>query len=72
MTDCVICGQPAVAFGHVYVSRKKRTSGPLCISHALMAYAFSQFVQDWGRSGAAKAFGIKKGTLPRLKVSLKP
>jgi hypothetical protein len=72
MTKCSICSETAVAYLQVFQARKKTGSYPVCVTHGLWGYGFQQLGQDWARSGLAKAFGIRKGSLPRVKVSLTP
>jgi len=70
MSPCAVCREPSVAYVQVFLNRKKRKSYPVCIKHALMAYGYEQLGQDWGRTNMARAFGIRKGTILRVKVSL--
>jgi hypothetical protein len=70
MAECSLCSEPAVAYLQVYRVREKVGSYPVCTSHAIWGYGFQQLGQDWARSELAKAFGIRKGSLPRIKVSL--
>ena len=72
MPQCAMCREPGLLFVHVFVARKKRKSYPVCIRHAAFAYAVQGIGQDWGRTNLARAFGIKKGTIPRIKVDLTP
>src|SRR5437867_12308237 len=72
MPQCAMCGEPGLLFVHVFIARKKRKSYPVCIRHAAWAYALQEIGQDWGRTNLARAFGIKKGTIPRIKVDLTP
>ena len=69
---CVICNEPGIVYAQVFRGRNKVRSYQICLSHALIIYGFEQLGQDWGRTNLARAFGIKKGTLPRVKVSFKP
>jgi len=69
---CVICNEPGIAYAQVFQARKKLRSYSLCVSHALILYGFEQLGQDWGRTNLARAFGLREGTLPRMKVSFKP
>ena len=72
MPQCAMCGESGLLFVHVFIARKKRKSYPVCIRHAAWAYALQEIGQDWGRTNLARAFGIKKGTIPRIKVDLTP
>ncbi len=72
MPVCKLCGEPGVGFAQVFVTRKKTTSYPICLRHALLALAYQEFGQDLLRSGISGVFPVKKGTIPRIKVSLKP
>jgi hypothetical protein len=59
-----------VAFVQLFRRRKKVGSYPVCVQHAIFAYGFQEIGQDWARSGLAQMFGIRKGSIPRTKVSL--
>lgn len=72
MLHCAMCEEASILYVHVFIARKKRQSYPVCIRHAAWAYALQEIGQDWGRTNLARAFGIKKGTIPRIKVGLKP
>ncbi len=72
MTECNICGKPTVAFAQVFQARKKIGSYPICMEHTLWVYGFQQLAQNWARTEFAKALGMKKGSVPRVEVSLVP
>jgi len=69
---CSVCRELAVAYVQVFRGRKKVSTNPVCASHAIWSYGFQELGQDWARTGVAKAFGLRKGSLPRIKVSLTP
>lgn len=70
MTQCSVCSETAVAYAQIYRSRKKVGSFPVCMAHAAWGYGFEKLGQDWARSELAKVFGIRKGALPRVKISM--
>ena len=70
MGECTICGQPSVAFVQLFRGRKKVGTYPICLYHGMWAYGLEQLGQDWARSEFARSLGIRKGALPRIKVSL--
>lgn len=72
MPKCSLCDQPGVAYAQVFQKRKKVGSYPLCIYHGLWAKGLQELGQDWAKSGLAAAFGIRKGSIPRIKISLTP
>ncbi len=72
MAKCVVCGEPGLAYVQVFDGRRKVRSSPVCVAHGLLIYGFEQVGQDWGRTNLARAFGIRKGTIPRVKISLSP
>ena len=69
MAKCSVCREPAVAYVQLFRQRKKVGSYPVCVQHAIFAYGFQEIGQDWARSGLAQIFGIRRGTIPRVKVS---
>lgn len=72
MAKCTLCDQPGVAFAQIFQGREKVGSYPLCAYHGLWARGLQEFGQDWARSGLAKAFGVRRGKVPRVKVALTP
>ena len=72
MTKCYVCPETAVGYVRWVQSRKKVQSYPVCLTHYLLALGIERFAQDWGRSELARAFGIKKGSIPKIEVSLTP
>ena len=70
MTKCAFCPATAVAFAQVFQSRKKIGSYPVCVTHAAWGYGFQKLGQDWTRTGPARACGIRKGAVPRIKISM--
>ena len=72
MTKCQFCGEPSVGYVQVFVKRKKTKSFPACFKHCLIAQGFVSIGQDNVRSFLVEVFPVKKGTIPRLKVSLTP
>ncbi|MGD0257467.1 MAG: hypothetical protein ABSB90_06265 [Thermoplasmata archaeon] len=72
MTNCTFCPEPSVAYLQVFQGRKKTGSYPVCVRHAAWGYGFQEIGQDWARTALAEFFGVKKGKLPRVKVSLTP
>ncbi len=72
MPGCIFGEEPSIGYLHVYHLRKKVDSVPVCAKHALIAAAYQELGQDWLRSQIAKALGIKKGSVPRVKFSTKP
>ncbi len=69
---CVICGQPGVAYAQSFNNRRKGQSYPVCVQHALLGYGLEQLLQDLVRTNVSRAFGIRKGSIPRFKIRLKP
>lgn len=67
-----ICGKPAIAFVQVYLHRKKVRSYPICIEDGAKFLLYQELGQDWIRSALSSVLPIKKGTVPRFKVSLSP
>ncbi len=72
MTKCAMCAEIAIAYAQLFEGQRKVKSYPVCIRHGLSVYGFEQLAQDLFRTNLSGAFGIKKGALPRVKVSLKP
>ena len=72
MAQCVVCKETAVAYVKIYRRRKRIGTYSVCVQHAIFAYGWQELGQDWARSGLASAFGIRKGSVPRIEVSLEP
>ncbi len=72
MTVCTFCEEPGAGYLQIYQGREKVTSVPVCSKHSLFAAAYQELGQDWLRTQFAKALGIRKGSVPRVKFSLKP
>jgi hypothetical protein len=72
MAKCALCDEVAVAYAQVFQGRKQVGSYPLCLYHGLWVRGFEEFGQDWARSGLAEAFGFRRGSLPKVRVSLSP
>ena len=72
MTKCAMCSETAIAYAQLFEGRKKVKSYPVCIRHGISVYGFEQLAQDLLRTNLSGAFGIKKGSLPKVKVSLSP
>lgn len=70
MTKCSVCAQDAIAYAQVFRSRKKIGSFPVCFTHAAWGYGFERLGQDWVRSEFARDFAVRKGRLPRVKMSM--
>ncbi len=71
MTQCVLCGEPAVGYAKHFQSRRKVASYPLCGKHLAEAKAV-ELVQKPVRNLLARVLPVKKGTIPRIKAGLKP
>lgn len=69
-TRCQFCGDASVGYVQVFVKRKKIKSFPACFKHCLIAQGFVSLGQDRVQSFIAGVYPIKKGAIPRLKVSL--
>lgn len=72
MGKCQFCEQQSVGYVQVYLGRNKVKSLPACFKHCLIAQGFISLGQDSVRSFLVGVYPIKKGSIPRLKVSLTP
>jgi hypothetical protein len=70
MVKCQFCGEQSIGYVRVFVKRKKVGSLPACFKHCLIAQGFISLGQESVRSFLAGVYPIKKGSIPRLKVSL--
>jgi len=70
--NCQMCGKECVGYVHVYQNRKKVKSIPVCLEHYAVAFGLIKIGQDKVRSFLVDVFTVKKGAVPRLKVSLTP
>jgi len=70
MTACAFCGSPTFGFVQAFQNRRKTASYPACMNHFAMVWAYQEFGQGWVRETVAKFLPVRKGSLPRLKVSL--
>jgi len=68
-TECVVCGKPSVGFVQTFQNRKKVASSPVCLEHYLIASALIGLGQDKVRTFLTGVFPVKKGSIPRFKVS---
>lgn len=69
MSACAICSKPGVGFIRVFQRQKKVGSYPACIEHIIMAWAAQEIAQDWIRKSLAQLLHIKRGAIPRFRVS---
>lgn len=69
---CTFCDQPAILYLQRFQGRRKAQSYPVCGSHSTIAWAYEQFAQDSVRDLVGWALPVKKGSIPRFKISLKP
>jgi len=69
MTACVFCGALTFGYVHAFQDRRKTASYPACLKHLAMAWAYQEFGQEWLRDSIVKVLPVRKGSLPRLKVS---
>jgi len=70
-----LCSNPSLAYARVYQNRKKVGAYPVCVGHGLWLLGFQAFSQDVLRSNLAdlaSVFGLGKGVIPRVEVSLTP
>jgi len=72
MTKCQFCGEASVGYVQVIIKRKKIKSLPACFKHCVIAQGFINLGQDSVRSFLVDILPIKKGSVPRLEVSLEP
>ncbi len=72
MARCWVCGKPSVAFVQVFLRRKKVKSYPICIEDSAKFLLYQELGQDWLRTALTSVIPIRKGTIPRFKVSLRP
>lgn len=72
MANCKICGKPSIGYIQWYQGKKKVASYPACIEHTLVAYSLIELGQERLRDFLATSMPIKKGSVPRFKVSLTP
>jgi len=70
MVKCSICEEESFGYIQWFQDRKKIASYPVCLTHILVAYGLIQLGQDVIRDFLAKSLPIKKGGIPRFKVSL--
>lgn len=71
MITCTFCGAPSFGYVHGFQDQRKTGSYPACPKHFAMVWAYQEFGQDWLRETVANILPIRKGSLPRLKVSFK-
>jgi hypothetical protein len=72
MVKCQLCEEQSVSYVQVYLRQKKVKSFPVCFKHGVIAQALISLGQDSVRSFLAEVYPVKKGSIPRLKVSLTP
>ncbi|UCE91720.1 MAG: hypothetical protein JSV90_00785, partial [Methanobacteriota archaeon] len=69
---CKVCGEASIGYVQVFLRNRKTDSFPVCTKHYAIACVFKEFGQDAVRSFLAEVCPIKKGSIPRLKTSLRP
>jgi hypothetical protein len=69
VTSCVFCGSPTFGYIHAFLDRRKTASYSACLKHFAMVWAYQEFGQGWLREALTKVLPVRKGRLPRLKVS---
>jgi len=67
---CTFCDSPAFGYIHGFQWRRKIGSFPACQTHFAIAWAYAELGQEWLRDSLARILPIRKGSLPRLAVSL--
>ena len=72
MAKCQLCEEQSVGCVQVYLKRKKMKSFPVCFKHGLIIQALISLGQDSVRLFLAEIYPVKKGSIPRLKISLTP
>src|SRR2546428_528197 len=72
---CAVCGaSPTVGYLQWFQGRKKVGTFPVCVNDALWTWGYDTFAQTWIRGQLASLLRpmVKKGSIPRVKFSLKP
>ena len=69
--SCIVCGKASIGYAKHFQSRRKIASYPVCGEHLAEAKAV-ELVQKPVRNLLARFLPVKKGTIPRIKASLKP
>jgi len=70
--NCTFCDKPAIVYLQRFQGRRKAASYPVCANHSAVAWAYQEFGQDTVRDTLAWILPVRKGSIPRFKVSLRP
>ena len=69
---CTFCDQPAILYLRRFHGNRKAASYPVCANHSAVAWAYEEFGQEAVRDLVEWLLPVKRGSIPRFKVSLKP
>jgi hypothetical protein len=69
---CTFCDQPAILYVQRFQGRRKAASYPVCGGHSAVAWAYEEFGQDAVRDLVGSFFPVRKSSIPRFRVSLRP
>jgi len=69
---CTLCDRPAILYVQRFQGRRKAASYPVCADHSVVAGAYEAFGQEAVRELVGWLLPIKRDSIPRFKVSLKP
>ena len=70
--NCTFCDKPAIVYLQRFQGRRKAASYPVCAYHSAVAWAYQEFGQDAVRDMLAWILPVRKRSIPRFKVSLRP
>jgi hypothetical protein len=69
---CAFCHQPAILHLRRYQGTRKAASYPVCVNHSAFAWAYEEFGQDAVRDLVEWLLPVRRGSIPRFKIGLKP
>ncbi len=70
--NCTFCDLPAILYIQRFQGRRKAASYPVCANHSAVAWVYQEFGQELVRDALAWLFPVRRGSVPRFKVSLTP
>ena len=70
--NCTFCDKPALLYVQRFQGRRKSASYPVCADHSVVAWAYEEFGQEAVRDFVEWLLPVRRSTIPRFKLSIRP
>ncbi len=70
--NCTFCAEPAILYLQRFRGRRKAATYPVCARHSAYAWAYQEFGQDAVRDAVESVLPVRRGSIPRFKISSNP